>query len=173
VLEGPRWHVAITDPGAEQWALQNLVRAGYEAYLPMIDELRGDVVLRTQRRIVSVPLWPGYVLVEFDAGTSEWRPIPYLEGVRALLGATPERPTPLPRGLVERLQATSDARVLRSLPEEAPIQAGAPLRIIDGPLAGFEAVCLWGDGDRVRVSAELFGAMVPVTVDRRVVSIGR
>lgn len=170
--EGPRWHVAITHPNAEQWALQNLVRAGYEAYLPMIDEVRADAVLRSQRRIISVPLWLGYVLVEFDAGTSEWRPIPYIEGVRALLGATAERPTALPRGLVERLQATADARVLRRLPDEPAIEVGARVRIVDGPLEGFDGVCQWSNRDRVRVAAEMFGSLQPVTVARRIVKIG-
>ena len=165
---GPRWYAVVTHSQAEMWALQNLVRQGYDAYLPMIEEERRDTVTPTMQRIVSTVMWPGYVFVLTDIRRDNWRPIAHTNGVRSILGTHPERPAPLPVGLLEAIQASADdRRIVRSAPPA--IAEGSPLSIVAGPFADHRGVCLWSDATRVGIALSLFGGDRHVTVRRSAV----
>jgi hypothetical protein len=94
------WAVAQTHPQAERWALQNLTRQGYAAYLPLTVAFRRDRATPTLRHRVSVPLWAGYLFVQ--PGT-HWAPICSTHGVSRLLMAGPQ-PHMLANALVEAVR---------------------------------------------------------------------
>jgi len=167
---GARWYAVVTHAQAEMWALQNLVRQGYDAYLPMIEEERRDKVTPTITRIVSSVMWPGYVFVFADIRRDNWRPIAHTNGVRSILGTHPERPAPLPVGLLEAIQASADdRRIVRSAP--SAIAEGSALTITAGPFADHRGVCLWSDATRVGIALSLFGGDRHVTVRRSAVHL--
>ena len=167
---GARWYAVVTHAQAEMWALQNLVRQGYDAYLPMIEEERRDKVTPTITRIVSSVMWPGYVFVFADIRRDNWRPIAHTNGVRSILGTHPERPAPLPVGLLEAIQASADdRRIVRSAPPA--IAEGSALSITAGPFADHRGVCLWSDATRVGIALSLFGGDRHVTVRRSAVHL--
>ena len=68
----PRWYVVQTQVHAENRAAANLLRQGYEVYLPRYLKRR-----RHARRVetVPMPLFPRYLFVAFDVMTARWRSI--------------------------------------------------------------------------------------------------
>lgn len=51
------------------------------------------------------------------------------------------------------------------------IEAGVPLRFLDGPMAGQEAICEWSDGDRVKLRSMMMGSDRRMNVARSSVEI--
>ena len=163
----PFWAVISTHPQAERLAVSELARAGYTAYLPLIAVSKRDPVVKTQFRVVRVPLFTGYAFVTIDG---PWVPVRYTSGVRDLLmnGA---RPAVVPTGLVERLQA-EDAQRCDLAAESLPALAtGAAVVVSDGPMAGHAGAVVTCDGRRTQVQVALFGRLVPVWLDRHAVDI--
>ncbi len=103
--------------GREVFAAEQLQRQGFVTFLPK--------QLKTVRhaRKVRVALgayFPGYLFVEIDLAKDRWRSVNGTLGVSRLIGAE-ERPTPVPRGVVEALIEAADARGVLTGP---PLSAG-------------------------------------------------
>lgn len=157
-----RWHVAQSHPQAERWAVENLSRQGFAAYLPLAAVTVRDRVLRTLTRTVLRPLFSSYLFVAFDAARDPWRPICSTRGVRRLFMAG-FRPLPVPHGAVERLQATEAAR-LAPASTAASWAPGAACLLAQGPFAGLTAVILDAAEETARVTMLVFGELRDVTV---------
>lgn len=102
-----RFYVAQVNPGAERVALAELLRVKIQAILlTRIYETAADQVRpwrgQAQR---SAPLFPGYLFLQMDVSEvgQRWRLACSRRGVHCLLGPTPERPLPVPVGIVEEL----------------------------------------------------------------------
>ncbi len=67
-----RWYVVQTQVNGEAKAAQNLLRQGYEIYLPRYLKRR-----RHARKVdfVAKPLFPRYMFVTIDMATQRWRSI--------------------------------------------------------------------------------------------------
>ena len=161
-----RWYVVNTQPRAEVVALANLRRQGFEAWLPRYRKLR-----RHARKVepVSMPLFPCYLFVALDA-EDRWRSINGTTGCRKLV-ALGEEPTPLAAGVVEALQAEADDEGFVDLGNPlARLHQGAPLRIVDGPMAEligqFQRL---DDSQRVVLLLDLLGRRVEVRIPLRAV----
>ncbi len=72
---------------------------GFRAFLPLFLE-RGRIV----------PAFYGYVLVNFDTSTDQWRRIYRARGIAGLIGETTARPTPIPPGAIEELLGRTSSR---------------------------------------------------------------
>ena len=153
----PTWHIVFTHPSAERWAAQCLAEQGFPVYLPLCTVIRQDRVLRTMTRRVEVPLWPGYVLVQF-ALTDPWGPVQHTRGVRRLLMASDGNPGIVSNGLVEAVRATEAVR--RTLtPPGSLWRPGMPCRLAGGAFAGTDAVVLSVARDTAMVGLVVFGAV--------------
>lgn len=160
-----RWYCATTAPGREALAVDRLEHLGFAAFLPLVAR---EVRHARRVEIVERPLFPRYIFLRFAPGGQRWR---QAYGARCLriFGATPERPTPLPPGLVERWQAEGlDKPLMRDLAPEL-LQAGARISITAGPFCDHAGVCLWDDGTRVAVLLSMFGTETRATLPRRMV----
>ena len=129
------WAVCQTHPQAERWALANLTRQGFTAYLPLHLVVRRDPVLRTMTRKVLAPLFVGYLFVQ--PGT-HWGPIRHSRGVSKLL-MNGERPNLCPVGAVEALEASEASRRAPQA-EIATWLPGASCAVANGPLADHHGV---------------------------------
>jgi transcription antitermination factor NusG len=110
-------------------------------------------------------MFPRYVFLRFDVHADAWRRAYGSRCIR-IFGPTPERPAPLPPGVVEAWQAEGlDRPIMRDLAPDL-IAAGAEVTLAAGPFADHRGVCLWDDGKRVRVLLSLMGAEVPASVPR-------
>jgi transcription antitermination factor NusG len=133
-LNGPRWHCATTHSQQEQRAEWSLMELGFHVYLPLL--LERSIVGETH----ILPLFRGYVLVQFSQNADQWRRIYRCRGISGLIGITVDRPTPIAVGVVEELIART-----------------SPRRIVDDPGADPPAVAVerahWQDITRLSARA--------------------
>lgn len=145
----PRWYVVQTRWQMEDVAAGELVNQSFTVYCPK----RQAVKKRIGGELAMLPLFPRYIFVEFDVESDPWRYIYGTPGVVTIFGETPERPLPVPRGVVEELLMRPEI-----LADVRPISlAGASLRIEGGAWDRFVGVCQWSTDKRVGVLMSLFG----------------
>lgn len=157
----PRWFVVASLPGHAIAAEAALSGDGWRVYHPLhLARTAGH-----PSRITS--LFPGYLFTFLDPADCDWPRICRTRFVRALLG-TPGRPSPVPAGVVEQLQArTSDRRIVDDpLSPQAwqNIPPGARVSVVDGPLAGLAGVTRLSTQDRCRVLLSLLGRDVEMDI---------
>jgi len=156
-----RWYVAAVQPGREDCAERHLARQGFAAFAPR--HLR---TVRHARRAMTrkVPLFPGYLFVALDLDRDRWRAVNGTFGVRGLVAAG-ERPSAVPRGLVEGfIKLTDETGVMDAGPALLP---GQRVQVLTGPFADLIGTIDRLDGRaRVRVLLNLLNGESPVTMDR-------
>lgn len=157
------WFAVVTKPRSEAVAQEHLVRQGYQCLLPQVKRvLRGAAGLKT--RVES--LFPNYLFLRADPDAVSLAPVRSTRGAIGLVrfGAEPAR---IPDAVVERIKSRIDADdglIKLASPELAP---GQVVRVMDGPLVGWEGVFLCGEGmDRVRLLLQMLGTNREVVVPR-------
>lgn len=154
---GSRWHCVWTHPQREHAALYDIGRKGIETVLLLHAERSGRIV----------PLFSRYLFVRFDPNADQWRRIYRSNGVGGLICHAPERPTPLPPGVVEHLLARTSQRGVVDDPGCAPrqdIPLGASVSLVGGAFDGLAGVVALSGPERCRVLLSLFAATVPISV---------
>ena len=149
------WFLAQLKPNSHNIAQRNLVRQGFETFLPMQDETK-----RVREKFVTHlrPLFPGYIFIALDMLQGQWRSVNSTAGITRLvsLGAAP---TPVPSGLLRALQQrhASDA--------DTAFSPGDQVTVTQGPFAHFVATIESIAPDRrVWVLMDLMGAQTRVGV---------
>lgn len=130
-VPAPAWYLVYAKPRQERLALENLLRQGYEAYLPL---------LRTRRRVVKNlgPMFPRYLFLRLTAERDNFAPIRSTFGVSQLVRFGEDYAV-LPDDFIASLRAQSDEQGVIEAPEQALV-SGDPVQILDGAMAGYEAV---------------------------------
>jgi len=127
------WYAVSTKPHHERRAELNLQQLDVETFNPRLKESK---VIRRVRRVVTVPLFPGYLFAKLDLH-NQFRAVSYAKGVRRIVafGSTPakvdEELIEAIKGRLSSGEMITPARVLR---------AGQTVKIQDGPLCGLNAV---------------------------------
>ena len=159
--------VVQTQLNGEAKATQNLLRQGYDIYLPRFLKRR-----RHARKVdfVARPLFPRYVFVAIDMTTQRWRSIQSTFGVSRLV-CNGDNPALVPEGVVRALRAREDDKgfiKMDSRPEFAP---GDKVRVLAGAFmdnAGlFDGLA---DHDRVSILLDMLGRKVRVLLDADLVT---
>lgn len=152
-LEGScRWYAVNTLPAAELRACANLARQGWQHFCPRVAR-----TIRSGRRVKTElrPLFPGYVFVALDPLRDAWRSVDGTFGVRHIIRSG-DRPSPLPEGVVEALQAMSAG--LGRVDFSCRLAVGQRVRFLAGPFADMIGALEQMDGSgRVQVLLTLFG----------------
>lgn len=154
-----RWYVVAHEPGQLAVAQHAIRAAGFPTYSPMVDERAG-------KRIVTLPMFPGYVFAAWPDG-ADWGPIKRQPGVRRVLSLQYPVPTPLPAGFVEALQEAAHERRIVLDPRPMLFAAGVELRVLGGPFLNARGLCIWAKADRVRLLLDVLGGRREVTIDPR------
>ncbi len=156
---GRSWYVAQAKPNAAHIAARNLVRQGFEVFLPLERYTcrRGRHLLPGLR-----PYFAGYFFVGFDPGNAPWRAIRSTSGVSRLVSFG-SLPTPVDADLVSKLMQSCDEEgVMR--PHLGAV-TGDRVLIAEGPLAGligqFDAMA---PQDRAWLLLEVMGKATRVSV---------
>jgi len=157
-----RWYVVQTQVNGEAKAAQNLLRQGYEIYLPRYLKRR-----RHARKVdfVAKPLFPRYVFVAIDIATQRWRSIQSTQGVSRLV-CNGEEPAAVPDGVLGALRAREDARGFVSTEAGPGFALGDKVRVLAG--AFMDSAGLFdgmGDHDRVAILLDMLGRKVRVHLD--------
>ncbi len=132
-VDHQRWYAVRAKSRQEDVAVVNLTRQGFEVYYPRIQRPPSPKAKRSPKFALG-PLFPGYVFVAMDVGKERWQAVDSTYGVLHLVRFG-DRPSPLPDGLVERMQERSDSHGLVSaLPS---LSVGENVRVIGGPFDGW------------------------------------
>src|SRR6185437_5687445 len=169
---GLRWHVLVTQRGADTQvatAVRDLGFAGLclQRLIPeSLARKRSDGRPMPPMPAHLSPVLPGYQFVAFDVADPSWRAITQIRGVDRILGSGPERPTPIPDGSIEALQAQADERGVIMPPAPAlplsRVQTGAEVRIVNGLYADLAGICRWSSKRREEIVLTTLGLRVQV-----------
>ena len=155
------WYVLHCKPRKEQQVYRQLCARSFQAFYPTI---RVKPINPRSSKIRSY--FPRYLFVrvnldEVGVGALQWIP-----GVQRLVQFGGE-PASVPDAFIVALQ-----KYITTISEAGPLdlnglKKGDPVRIIEGPLAGYEAIfdMRLSANDRVRLLLELVGRLVKVEVN--------
>jgi len=156
------WYAVHTRPQAEMKALENLLRQGYEAYLP---RYRTDI--RHARRLQTVlrPLFPRYLFTGIDRAAMRWRPILSTVGVSDVVRSG-DGPLPVAPEIVEALRAQEGAGAFDALARRRTPRLGELVRISAGAFEDMVGRLIeLRDQDRVIVLLDLLGRNVRAQIE--------
>jgi transcriptional antiterminator RfaH len=160
------WYAVHTRPQAEMKALENLLRQGYEAYLP-----RYRTEIRHARRLQTVlrPLFPRYLFAGIDRAAMRWRPILSTVGVSDLV-CSGDGPLPVAPEIVEALRAQEGAGAFDALARRHTPRLGELVRISAGAFEDMIGRLVeLRDQDRVVVLLDLLGRKVRAQIQAEAV----
>lgn len=163
------WYCLQAERGREAEVRDRLEDQGFGAFLPLVIAMRP--VRPGVMQVAAVPAFPGYLFTAFDQRAEPWRSILYTRGVKGLISAAPDRPTPVPKRQIETLLALGYDRPIAEDPRPALIAVGSRVRVQAGPFADTQGVCLWDDGKRVALLMELLRGPTRVTVPKPSVGV--
>ena len=157
-----RWYVVQTQVNGETKAAQNLLRQGYEIYLPRYMKRR-----RHARKVdfVAKPLFSRYLFVAVDLATQRWRSIQCTFGVSHLV-ANGDGPAIVPYGVISALKAREDAKGFVKMDARPKFAPGDKVRVLSGVF--MDSAGLFDgmeDRDRVAILLDMLGGKVRVHLD--------
>lgn len=163
--EGPRWYAVQTRPGRERLALQHLEHQHFATYCPW----RRRATQVGQRNHDGLrAFFPGYLFVRFDPARDRWRSVNGTIGVIGLVGTAPRNgapPSPVPPGLIERMQ---DLRIAGAAAYQDELVTGDPVRVVGGAFDQLLGVLESStDAERVTILLTFLSQERRVTLDRR------
>ena len=153
------WVAVSTHPFQETAAVANLERQKFEVYCPL---LRKRVCHARKFRDVLRPMFPGYLFVDIDTGTSGWRPINSTVGVRNVVRCGDKLGVLNPSFVASLRAREIDGAVTRP---ECSFQIGQQIKIAGGPFDGLIAtITALNDQDRLTVLMDLLNGRVKVQI---------
>jgi len=153
------WYVLNSKPGKEEALFRHVGNSGYEVFYPWMQVRPTNPHARKRR-----PYFPGYMFINIDlaqSGLSSFQWMPFSIGLVSFGGEPATVPDPLIYAIRQKVE---DFARLKQNPV-ASLKKGEMVTILDGPLAGYQAVFdIRMDGkERVRVLLNLLsGQTVPV-----------
>jgi transcriptional antiterminator RfaH len=161
------WYVVQTQINAEAKAARNLVRQGFEIYLPRYLKRRSHA--RKIEKVAS-PLFPRYMFVQIDLAAQRWRSIQSTFGVSRLVlnGPDPARVAP---EVISSLRGREDSVGYVRLDPQPKFALGEKVRVLSGVFA--ENLGLFdgmADRDRVAILLELLGRKVRVSIEAELIT---
>jgi transcriptional antiterminator RfaH len=161
------WYVVQTQVNGEAKAAQNLLRQGYDIYLPRYLKLR-----RHARKVdfTAKPLFPRYMFVAIDMATQRWRSIQSTFGVSRLV-SNGDDPAMVPDGVVHALRAREDDKGFVRIDNTPTFAPGDKVRVLAG--AFMDSAGLFSglaDHDRVSILLDMLGRKVRVLLDADMVA---
>ena len=155
------WYVLRTKPHKENQVYSQLLSKGVKTYFPRLS------VKPVNPRAARIrPFFPGYMFLHIDLGNADADAILWLPGAIGLVdfgGVSPRVPETVIRNIQARIESIERAGGLTF----DGLRRGDPVRILSGPLAGYDAIfdVRLSGGDRVRVLLEMLGRLTTATLD--------
>ena len=139
------WFALHTKPAMESIAAQTVSSLGLETFLPVA---RSTCMRRGRPAEFIRPLFPGYCFARFDAD-AYLHAVRYSRGVLRVVG-TPDRAWPIDEAIIREIQARLDENGQVELSSPS-LRRGDPVRVCDGPLAGWTGIFDGELDDHLRV----------------------
>jgi transcriptional antiterminator RfaH len=166
-VDKPHWYVVQAQVNGEMKAARNLLRQGFDVYLPRYLKRRQHA-----RKIdfVAKPLFPRYLFVAIDLATQRWRSILSTQGVSHLV-CHGDEPTALSGGVLDGLRAREDARGFVTIGTKPEFAYGDRVRVTSGTFANsFGLFDSAADDDRVAILLDLLGRKVRTRMDANLIA---
>lgn len=155
------WYAVYTQPQAEAKARENLLRQGYEVYLP---RYRREVSHARRLTTVLRPLFPRYLFAGLDRAAMRWRPILSTIGVCGLVRAG-EEPAPVASDIIAALRAQESCGGFEAIGRRS-LRIGELVRISAGAFEDMIGRLVeLRDRDRVVILLDLLGRTVRTQVE--------
>jgi transcriptional antiterminator RfaH len=131
------WYLIYSKPQQEIVAEQNLLRQGYQTYLPMVENHR-----RRNRRLIitNEPMFSRYLFIALNSKTDNWNPIRSTIGVIRIVKFGIE-PAKVHEKFIQQLRDNENAVGLQQI-HGKEIKVGDTVRIRDGALEGYQGIFL-------------------------------
>lgn len=155
------WFLVRSKPRQEAVALTNLVRQGYESYLPLFAT---EKLVRRKTTVVQEPMFARYLFVRLDTSGNgqSWSPIRSTVGVSELV-CFGSRPARVDASLITSLR---EREMAQQADPEALFAHGESVRITEGAFAGLEAIYQMNDAEgRAMVLLDLLSKPVAMAID--------
>ena len=146
------WFILQFKPNAHHQAAKNLIRQGFEIFLPL-----HDTTSRKLSRFIdtSKPLFPGYMFIKFDKAESKWHRINNTYGVSRLITFNSILKS-IPAAFVDSLMKRYDLSG-KLLPIQK-LKNGDQVTILTGPFTNFIATVETYEADhRIWILMDLMG----------------
>lgn len=162
-----RWLAVYCKPRQELVAQENLLRQGFQTYLPRMQmkrRLRGKWI-----DMIEV-LFPRYIFIRVDPARKSIGPVRSTLGVVGLVHFGGQ-PATVADEVMETLLQHEDADSGLHKDNRPQFSAGQAIKLVEGPLAGVEGVFIQEDSEkRVIVLLELLGKANRVRVNRDLIN---
>ncbi|HEY6362284.1 MAG TPA: transcription termination/antitermination NusG family protein [Vicinamibacterales bacterium] len=161
-FDAASWFVLWTQSHCERLVSDQLIAKGFHVFLPTIRTWSRQ---RGVRRMISLPMFPGYSFIRHAIDRHSYVEILKTRGVVRVLGDGWERLSPVADADVEAIQ-----RIVQTDVPVFPhtyLREGQWVRIVDGPLKGVEGVLVHSKPNKglLVISVELLRRSVAVEVD--------
>jgi len=146
------WFILQFKPNAHHQAAKNLIRQGFEIFLPL-----HDTTSRKLSRFIdtSKPLFPGYMFIKFDKAESKWRKINNTYGVSHLITFNSVLKS-IPTSFIDSLMKRYDSS--GKLLPMTKFKKGDRVKVLGGPFADFFATVEKYEADqRIWILMDLMG----------------
>ena len=155
------WYLVQFKPNCAQIAQRNLVRQGFETFLPLertTQRSGGRFVQKTR------PYFGSYLFVSLEAGSAPWSKINSTIGVIRLVSFG-QIPRPVPAKIMQALLGqTSPDGIVQYSPD---LRNGDSVRISNGPFSGFLGhVDALASDQRAWVLLDIMGKETRVSIKR-------
>ena len=150
------WYAVQTQPNRENLALEHLKRQGFSVWMPLCER-----IIRHARKSKRVrrPLFPGYLFINLDVETAQWRSINGTIGCNRIVSFG-QWPAPVAAQFIDALQNIEANEGLVAVNVGA-LLPGQDVEILPGSMAGTIAKLLSLEaGDRVTVFLNMLGHFV-------------
>ena len=148
------WYLIYTKPNAEYQVDHHLAEQGLDTYLPTVRSAR------PRRGHTTEPLFPGYLFVRADWSSTPLSLVRWTPGVRRVVSFG-GRPAVVPDRVIAYIRQRIAALNAGGGFGPGHLRPGDAVRIVEGPLAGLEAVFEkpLSAGERARVLIAFIGQM--------------
>jgi len=141
-LEAASWFAIQTRSRHEKMVVRQLEQSGVESFLPISTEVRN---WSDRRKLVQLPLFPGYAFVHIPYSPQERLRVRQTEGVVGFVGKNGQG-IPIPASQIDDIkQVLASDLSFRSHPF---LQVGQRVRVKGGSLDGVEGILVAENGDQ-------------------------
>jgi len=163
------WYVIHTYAGYEEQVADNLKQRieslgmQNQIFDVIVPKEKQIEIKNGRRKTVDKRIFPGYVLVDMIVTDDSWYVVRNTPNVTGFIGLG-VRPTPISTQEVDRIKKRMGVEEPRYKIE---VDINDLVRIIDGPLKGFEGTVTDIDEDKgkIKVLVSMFGRETPVSLD--------
>ncbi len=147
-----QWFLVMTKPQMESVAYDNLLRLGYELYLPYWSSLKKQ---RGKWVLVESPMFPRYMFARVNSLEQSISPVRSTRGVSHIVKFGLKLAT-ISDALISDIRELEESSNIRSK-GLSPFQKGEQVQVVEGPFKGVDAEVLSCDQQRVILLLNVLG----------------